>query len=1470
MLSLLRKQAPAVSNPLRALSARRTALLALIATVSLLTGLLAPLPQSRAADPVPPSPDGLSERTAAASCWEIKQNDPSSEDGVYWLLTPAMTKAEQFYCDQTRAGGGWVLVGRGREGWSTAYSGSGTPAQVRAAVDGTTAFSPKQLSGELIEQLNDDEPIASLPDGIRLVRATDQQGSGRQEARFTLDQRRSRWTWMFDSNQPVVSYSFDGATRSGNGATTANFGTDNDFRRVRMTTGSYEGWAMGFGFGPGVRGSNSASSYLWSKDSSTGYARPFTQVFLRPQLMSEDLFSAIPDSGTEATTGHASADSFALPQPWGTAGLGAGPSSIEGSNEVSAFAESGGKVFVGGNFTSVQRTAGGSGAVGQHYLAAFDRDSGEFVSGFRPTFDNQVKAIAAMPGGRIAVGGYFSMVNGESHRGLVVLDAATGEIDEAFTGSLINALGGGVPVVRSLDVQDGYLYAGGSFTHSTGGSATSQVYTRSASRFAVADGTPDGDWNPEFNGTVVSLDASERGDRVYFAGFFSRSKERESDKAAALSTSSTDLFPWDVLFSNRDAGRSGYQQAVLESGDRVWLGGSEHSLMSYDRGSMDVLSSSIGQRGGDFQALASDGKVVYGGCHCFDNQYEGATTWPSIGNGWTESHHIYGAGAWSASTGARVPSFNGSFNTSRGAGAWALFVDSTGTLWQGGDYSYSTREGYQRQWSGGFVRHQQLDTSAPSTPTDPSAQLSAEGVALSWTGSSDDREVAAYQVLVEDRVVATIEDTSTRLPVAPADTRYFVRAIDARGNASSSTAVFTATGSAEEPEDPTSTTLVEAGADWSYLYDGTAPAADWNQPDFDASSWTSGAAPQGWGQSTLGTTLTTSVSPKPLTSFHRHEFEVEDASVIEELQLTTRADDGIVLYVNGTEVLRHNIDEGTVGVGTYANKAVSAGSAVDNPLTLTIPGYLITDGTNVITASVHSNYRSTPSHSFDLEATATLGTQPTPPEPDPEDPTLVEAGADWSYLYDGTAPAADWNQPDFDASSWTSGAAPQGWGQSTLGTTLTTSVSPKPLTSFHRHEFEVEDASVIEELQLTTRADDGIVLYVNGTEVLRHNIDEGTVGVGTYANKAVSAGSAVDNPLTLTIPGYLITDGTNVITASVHSNYRSTPSHSFDLEATATLGTQPTPPAAARTPGNDDEAPADEPAAEEERTEASDNADAPASEKEAGAGDSPSTEPSPEPDDEPAADEKSEAAETPEADGAEPEEPTETGTDKTEKPATTKDAEPETPTSTDDAERAAADPEEKATSGPTQADTEHVAGIDPDLASGALLLDDETDWSYLLSGDAAPKGWTEAGFDDENWETGHGAIGWGYPDIDTPVDDERADLPVTTYYRHTVNIEDVDELTSLDLTARADDGVVIYLNGEEIVRSNLEDGEVLPTTLAAEDLTLSPGEDDQNLIVEIPGDALEEGENTLAVEVHSHTPSATSHSFAITAEENRR
>ena len=52
--------------------------------------------------------DGLTEATAAASCWEIKQNNAQAPDGAYWLLTPTMEAPQQFFCDQTMDGGGWV------------------------------------------------------------------------------------------------------------------------------------------------------------------------------------------------------------------------------------------------------------------------------------------------------------------------------------------------------------------------------------------------------------------------------------------------------------------------------------------------------------------------------------------------------------------------------------------------------------------------------------------------------------------------------------------------------------------------------------------------------------------------------------------------------------------------------------------------------------------------------------------------------------------------------------------------------------------------------------------------------------------------------------------------------------------------------------------------------------------------------------------------------------------------------------------------------------------------------------------------------------------------------------------------------------------------------------------------------------------------------------------------------------------
>ena len=1213
-----------LSLPRTIMTLARMALIPLLAVLAMVASLLAS-PPTRAADAPLPAADGLTEETAAASCWEIAQNSPESEDGTYWLLTPAMTKADQFYCDQSRAGGGWVLVGRGRENWATAVHGSGTPAQVRTVVDGPGAFTPRQLPGEMIDDLHNGADISTLEDGIRLVRATNQAGTAHQEVTFEFSSPRQEWTWMFNDEQRVGSYTIDGTTRSG--GRTSNFGFNNDYGRVRTITGATEGWMMGFGYGSNVRGDPGNTSHLWSPNTSTGYARPFTQVFIRPKLMSDDLFEEIPETGTAAITGGAVVDSFAMPQVWGVAGLGAGPSSIEGSNEVSAFTEVNGKVFVGGNFTRAQRSSSSSGAVQQAYLAAFDRDSGELVTGFSPSFNNQVKALAAMPGGRIAVGGYFSQVNGQPHPGLVVLSASTGQIDQAFTGRLINYLSGGVPIVRALDVQDGWLYVGGAFTHGTGGSATQEVYARSGIRFSVADGTPDITWNPEFNGTVIALDASARGDRAYYSGYFSQSRGRDADKAAALATQGIELFPWQVHFSNRIGGRAGYQQAVLEVGDRIWLGGSEHSLVSYSRDDFEMLSSSIGQVGGDFQALATDGNVVYGGCHCFDSQYEGALFWPEVGTDWTEAHHIYGTGAWSASTGERVPSFIGSFNTRGGAGAWATFVDSSGVLWQGGDYTHSIRQGYVRQWSGGFVRHEQRDITAPTTPADVQAVENAAGVEVSWSNSTDDREVTGYQVLRHDRVVATVTGTYVQLSAAPTDTNYFVRAIDARGNASASTPAAIASAT---PEVPDTTTLVAEGSTWSYLYDGSTPDENWTNAEYDDSNWTTGQAPHGWGHSNLGTELTTAITPKPLASFYRHTFEVQDASTIEAVELTTRADDGIVIHINGTEVARQHIDEGPVSANTYANTPVNSTQALANPVTITVPGHLITTGTNTITASVHSNWRSTPSHSFELEATATIGAQPpapdqapaleVDPEPtlesdaapaqdaeagtadgtmpdqvptpesdvvpdspaapadepapasevdtehptdvepalkphpastleiDPDAPLVIAGDALWKYRVGGEPLPVDWHTQEFDDSDWETGSGVFGWGYDSTDTPLDISSGPQPITSYYRHAFTLDELES-GGLTLTTWVDDGIVVYLNGEEIVRENLPEGPITEGTLAESEISADEPGEDPLIIEVPASDLRTGENVLSIEVHSSDHTPPSHSFALIA---------------------------------------------------------------------------------------------------------------------------------------------------------------------------------------------------------------------------------------------------------------------------------------------------------------------------------
>ncbi len=205
---------------------------------------------------------------------------------------------------------------------------------------------------------------------------------------------------------------------------------------------------------------------------------------------------------------------------------------------------------------------------------------------------------------------------------------------------------------------------------------------------------------------------------------------------------------------------------------------------------------------------------------------------------------------------------------------------------------------------------------------------------------------------------------------------------------------------------PASQSLVPFGAAWKYLDNGTDQGTAWRAPVFNDATWASGPAQLGYGDGDENTVVSSGPNPgnKNITTYFRHTFSVASPAAIDCLLLRVIRDDGIVAYLNGTEVLRNNLPAGTITNQTAAILAlIEPGES--NLVVAAIDASLLVAGNNVLAVEVHQSSGISSDLSFDLELTGSA-----------EGGAACVQRRRWSGL--GASPS--WS----DAGNWTDNSAP--------------------------------------------------------------------------------------------------------------------------------------------------------------------------------------------------------------------------------------------------------------------------------------------------------------------------------------------------------------------------------------------------------------------------------------------------------------
>ncbi len=163
--------------------------------------------------------------------------------------------------------------------------------------------------------------------------------------------------------------------------------------------------------------------------------------------------------------------------------------------------------------------------------------------------------------------------------------------------------------------------------------------------------------------------------------------------------------------------------------------------------------------------------------------------------------------------------------------------------------------------------------------------------------------------------------------------------------------------------------------------------------------------------------------------------------------------------------------------------------------------------------------------------------------------TIISAGSEWKYLDNGTYPGMYWMNSNYDDATWKSGYAQLGYGDGDENTVVSygDDSQNKYITTYFRRNFTLTENDLHDtRFAIDLLRDDGAVVYINGKEVLRSNMNEGYITYQTTATSAV-ANDLESQFFTYNIDKDYFVTGKNTIAVEVHQISGTSSDISFDL-----------------------------------------------------------------------------------------------------------------------------------------------------------------------------------------------------------------------------------------------------------------------------------------------------------------------------------